>query len=310
MNDLAVKVHKLIVAINKGDIDSVRAGFVDKATWWVDTGNDREIGASKGIPDTATNWPLHGRVSIDTKLLRQAEIESHWKRRPALQPNRIFSGEDWAVIEAESYGINGQGRIYNNRHALVIHFQEQRIDSISEYYDTLHAADLYQTSLGKRTHVLDLNLTPACMQPHNKEEEVAARFFDSLNQVDLETVTSLFHTDATWWTDTGSNRAAGRQDEEAKPGHSWSLHGTLPIGKKLRAMENMPSAFPKGLSVIPTGYYSSPPYVAVEAFSHGEFISGHLYQNRYLWLFLIRDQRISSLREYNDTAHVVEIFGP
>ena len=50
--------------------------------------------------------------------------------------------------------------------------------------------------------------------------------------------------------------------------------------------------------------------VAVEAESHGLLTNGKTYNNTYHFLFLFRDGKICKVKEYNDSLHAAQIFGP
>ena len=49
--------------------------------------------------------------------------------------------------------------------------------------------------------------------------------------------------------------------------------------------------------------------VAVEAHSRAERINGAIYQNHYHFLFHIRGNQFTEIREHNDTHHAAQIFG-
>jgi ketosteroid isomerase-like protein len=49
--------------------------------------------------------------------------------------------------------------------------------------------------------------------------------------------------------------------------------------------------------------------VAVEAEAHADLTNGKHYNNTYHFLFQFRDGKICHAKEYNNSAHVAEIFG-
>ena len=49
--------------------------------------------------------------------------------------------------------------------------------------------------------------------------------------------------------------------------------------------------------------------VAVEAESHGELNNGAIYNNHYHFLFIVRDGKITAIKEYNDTKHASDVLG-
>ncbi|MDB5395345.1 MAG: hypothetical protein JWM91_2851 [Rhodospirillales bacterium] len=50
--------------------------------------------------------------------------------------------------------------------------------------------------------------------------------------------------------------------------------------------------------------------VAVEAESLAPLTNGKTYNNTYHFLFLFRDGKICQVKEYNDSLHAAQIFGP
>ena len=48
--------------------------------------------------------------------------------------------------------------------------------------------------------------------------------------------------------------------------------------------------------------------VAIEAESYGRHINGKTYNNLYHFLMVIRDGKISELKEYMDTMHANEVL--
>ena len=50
--------------------------------------------------------------------------------------------------------------------------------------------------------------------------------------------------------------------------------------------------------------------VAIEAESLAPLVSGKTYNNKYHFLFLFRDGKICQVKEYNDSLHAAQTFGP
>lgn len=66
--------------------------------------------------------------------------------------------------------------------------------------------------------------------------------------------------------------------------------------------------FPQGLRFSVDAMTAEGERVAVEARSHGQHVSGRPYSNRYHFLFVLRDGRVTLLREYMDTERVTDIL--
>ncbi len=93
------------------------------------------------------------------------------------------------------------------------------------------------------------------------------------------------------------------------PGKS-AFAGTRTKAQMVEELQGTGAMFPKGLKITIKGMIAEGDRVAVEAESYGETTAGTVYNNEYHWLFEIRDGKIQSAREYMDTAHALEVFGP
>lgn len=77
------------------------------------------------------------------------------------------------------------------------------------------------------------------------------------------------------------------------------------------ALAAMISVFTDGsFRISPVGMVASGTSVAVESESYAEVKGGKIYNNKYHFLFFIRDGQITRAREYADTAHVIDVLMP
>ena len=74
-------------------------------------------------------------------------------------------------------------------------------------------------------------------------------------------------------------------------------------------LNNLVPATKNGLSITPKAMVAEGDKVAVEAESYGEFPNGRVYNNEYHFLVVVRDGKISAVKEYLDTMHTAEIIG-
>jgi len=76
------------------------------------------------------------------------------------------------------------------------------------------------------------------------------------------------------------------------------------------APELFPSngSFPEGLKFTVKAMTAEGERVAIEAESYGKHISGKIYNNLYHFLMVIRNGKISELKEYMDTMHANEVL--
>jgi uncharacterized protein len=95
---------------------------------------------------------------------------------------------------------------------------------------------------------------------------------------------------------------------------TWWVLGNFPLsGTKTKAqfaelIGQLGSKIDGGLRVTPTGLTAEGDRVAVEAESFAKMKNGKTYQNKYHFLFIVRDGKIQSVKEYLDTIHANEVL--
>jgi ketosteroid isomerase-like protein len=62
--------------------------------------------------------------------------------------------------------------------------------------------------------------------------------------------------------------------------------------------------------LFPVGMIASGEKVVVESESYGKLKEGTIYNNKYHSLFLVQDGKVKEVREYMDSAHVIEVLIP
>jgi ketosteroid isomerase-like protein len=126
-----------------------------------------------------------------------------------------------------------------------------------------------------------------------RNEFLLRQFFETLSSGDLEKLRALLHVDASWEATSQSIPGAGIThgrdkviDEFLAPVRGLFVAGD-PKVKILRI-------FAKG------------EWVAAETEAHGMLANGNEYHNRYAWIVEIRDDKIYALREYMDSAYILQ----
>lgn len=95
---------------------------------------------------------------------------------------------------------------------------------------------------------------------------------------------------------------------------TWWVLGNFPLsGTKTKAqfaelIGGLGSQVDGALRVTPTGVTAEGDRVAVEAESHAKMKNGKTYQNKYHFLFVVRDGKIQQVKEYLDTMHANEVL--
>jgi ketosteroid isomerase-like protein len=137
---------------------------------------------------------------------------------------------------------------------------------------------------------------------------VATALIDDLDRNDAEAVEQWFAPGATWWVDTGCDRAAGEFGHDPGDDRPWPLHGAMDAAAKARMLRGLPTRFPNGCRQQRRRGFAGGPLAVLEVAGDGEFITGRRYQNRYAFVIEVVHGRVLELREYLDTAHAADVF--
>jgi ketosteroid isomerase-like protein len=90
-----------------------------------------------------------------------------------------------------------------------------------------------------------------------------------------------------------------------------SRPAVLTKGQLKAAVTAMISVFIDGsFRMSPVGMVASGTKVAVESESYAKIKGGKIYNNKYHSLFFVQDGKITQVREYADTAHVIDVLIP
>lgn len=137
---------------------------------------------------------------------------------------------------------------------------------------------------------------------------VARRLIEALDRNDPAAMRPLFADDATWWVDTGRDRASGDQDRDPGPQRPWPLHGLMDAQAKCDALEGLPDRFPGGARQHVRRAFADGTTAVLEVEGDGLYLGQRPYRNRYAFLVDVRDGTVTAVREYLDTAHAASVF--
>ncbi len=104
-------------------------------------------------------------------------------------------------------------------------------------------------------------------------------------------------------------------DALADDGRWWVLGGTY-FGQTLnreqfrKQLKALATAVPNGLNLKISRVIAEGDDVMVEAEGGAQTAANKLYNNHYVWVLTLRDGKVLEGREYMDTLHVLETFGP
>lgn len=98
------------------------------ATWWI--GGKPELFPICGLKTKAEM----GEILMSLVMTTQDGL--------AITPKSMIAEGNKVAVEAESYGVLGNGRIYNNEYHFLVEVRDGMIASVREYLDTMHTADV------------------------------------------------------------------------------------------------------------------------------------------------------------------------
>jgi len=122
---------------------------------------------------------------------------------------------------------------------------------------------------------------------------IAKLFAEVFSTGDVDAILECLHPDAVYWV---SGNIAGMSGDYSRAEFGGLLRGVTSVYKT------------GALKLVPLSAIAQGSKVAVEAESYGELKNGRVYQNRYHFLFEIKDGKIYRVREYMDTKHAYDAF--
>ena len=121
-------VTEFLAHFKRKEVQPALDKMTDDATWW--------IGGKPAL------FPICG---LKTKAEIGAILQSlvpPTKDGLAITPKGMVAEGDKVAVEAESLGVLGNGRTYNNEYHFLFTIRDGKISSVKEYLDTMHTADV------------------------------------------------------------------------------------------------------------------------------------------------------------------------
>jgi hypothetical protein len=119
-----------------------------------------------------------------------------------------------------------------------------------------------------------------------ENKRIILGFFENLSAGNGEAILGALADSATWWVQG-----------------NFPLSGTKSKKEFAALVGDLGAKIDGGLRVKPKGITAEGERVAVEAESYAKMKNGKTYQNTYHFLFIVRDGKIQSVKEYLDTIH-------
>ena len=120
---------------------------------------------------------------------------------------------------------------------------------------------------------------------------VVRAFFEHLSRGDVEALLNLYAVDCTCWT-AGSLPFSGVHERSEVPA----------------LVAGVTQVFPDGWQFTVKTLTAEEDRVAAEAECRGRHVSGRMYEQKYHFLFFVRDGKIQSFKEYFDTMHANDVL--
>ncbi len=123
-------------------------------------------------------------------------------------------------------------------------------------------------------------------------KDLVLEFWAAFSASRFDEALALLAEDATWWV-------AG----------TTSISGTYSKPEFAELVAGVAEGTENGVQVTATTLTIQDDRVAMEADSFAQMKDGKVYRNKYHFMHVIKDGKITAVREYMDTEHVTEIFG-
>lgn len=130
---MSTEANKKLVAeffahFKRKEVQQVLDKMTPDATWWI--GGKVEL------------FPLAGTKSKKEIGEILMSLIPGTKDGLSITPHGMVAEGDKVAVEAESLGVLGNGRTYNNFYHFLITVRDGKIASVKEYLDTMHTADV------------------------------------------------------------------------------------------------------------------------------------------------------------------------
>jgi ketosteroid isomerase-like protein len=125
-----------------------------------------------------------------------------------------------------------------------------------------------------------------------ENKAVVAQFWQHFSNSDFDAALALLSDDATWWI-------AGTTD----------ISGTYSKAEFAALAKGIGENTENGIEVKALRVTAEDDRVAVEAESYGKLKNGKVYNNFYHLQHVVRDGKLTEIKEYLDTQHVQDVFG-
>lgn len=122
------RVNEFFACFGRKDVQGALDMMSADATWWIG-----------GKPDLFPICGLKTKAQIGELLMGLVPTT---RDGLAITPKSLVAEGNKVACEAVSYGVLGNGRLYNNEYHFLIELRDGQITVVREYLDTMHTADV------------------------------------------------------------------------------------------------------------------------------------------------------------------------
>ena len=126
-----------------------------------------------------------------------------------------------------------------------------------------------------------------------RNKQTVTEFMTVFSSGDVDKILASMTDDATWWVAGNIPGISGTKD---RAGFGEMLGGIA---------ENTTTG---AIRLTPLAFTAEGDRVAVETESYAELKNGRVYNNLYHFVFVVRDGKIASAKEFLDTEHTTAVF--
>ena len=130
---MSIETNKKLVAdffahFKRKDVQQALDMMTEDATWWIG-----------GKPEL---FPMCGLKTKEEMAAILNELVPGTEDGLEIKPKSMIAEGDKVACEAESYGVLGNGRVYNNEYHFLVEILNGKVAAVKEYLDTMHTADV------------------------------------------------------------------------------------------------------------------------------------------------------------------------
>ncbi|HEY2205517.1 MAG TPA: nuclear transport factor 2 family protein [Pseudonocardia sp.] len=135
--------------------------------------------------------------------------------------------------------------------------------------------------------------TDSTTRVEDANTQLVTEFMEVFSRGDVDAILGYLSDSATWWVAGTMEGVSGTKDKAA-------------FGQMLAGLSDLTTT--GAIRLTPHAFTAQGERVAVETESYAELKNGRVYNNLYHFVFVVRDGKIESVKEFLDTQHTAAVF--